>query len=137
MKVAQVSIQTNVGTSYEWQFQGEEQECLDAAQDRFNYCRRVNPVLTEETFHLFNDRGEFVNLFELTHTPESVYHRHTKVDKHAWQVDKISKEEFMAVYRNAGPMHVSSETVRMGSAWFKDVKVWVSRKVRYTWMYSI
>lgn len=137
MKVAQVSIQTNVGTSYEWEFQGEEQECLDAAQDRFNYCRRVNPVLTEETFHLFNDKGEFVNLFELAYTPESVYHRRTKVDKYSWQVDKISQREFLAVYREAKPLRVSSETVRMGSAWFKEITVWVSREVRYTWMYSI
>lgn len=66
-----------------------------------------------------------------------MYYKRVQLDDRSWHVTRVTKEEWIAAATAAPLYNQRSQTVRMGEVWFKEIEIWVSRKVRYTWMYEI
>jgi hypothetical protein len=66
-----------------------------------------------------------------------MYYKRVQLEDRTWVVTRITKEEWIAVATAAPLYNQRSQTVRMGEVWFKEVEIWVSRKVRFIWMYEI
>jgi hypothetical protein len=66
-----------------------------------------------------------------------MYYKRVQLDDRSWHVTRVTKEEWIAAATAAPLYNQRSQTVRMGEVWFKEIEIWVSRKVRYIWMYEI
>ena len=66
-----------------------------------------------------------------------MYYKRQRLENRTWQVTRITKEEWIAVATAAPLYNQRSHTVQQGDVWFKEIEIWVSRNLRYTWMYEI
>ena len=66
-----------------------------------------------------------------------MYYRREQREDRTWVTTHITKEEWIAAATAAPLYNQRSKTVQQGTVWFKEIEIWVSRKVRLIWMYEI